>query len=213
MPVKILFIEENDLKQEALKLYLIQNTGIQFDIINDFNALETTLNTVSYTHLVAQAVVNNASVMSFKDFIQLPLLLVNNDDDLDLSGTSYASTKSPLIYLALFDFLVESTPVSYASMEEYAMDDQEFFDQLKGLMVDEFKLNFEEIPALIENNNVSELKSRAHQLSSKFAMLDLPLSALLCKEVDVNILHDAEKQLENMKLLLVDLEIALIHLQ
>jgi len=66
---------------------------------------------------------------------------------------------------------------------------------------------------LIENKNVSELKSRAHQLSSKFAMLDLPLSALLCKEIDVNILNDADKQLENMKLLLVDLEIALVHLQ
>ena len=212
MPIKILFIEENDLKQEALKLCLRQNTGIHYDIITDFKELDAALNAGTYTHLVAQSVVNNESVLAFVEAIELPLLVVN-DAGLDLSGTSYASTKSPLIYAVLFDFLVESTPVSYASMEEYAMDDQEFFDQLKGLMVDEFKLNFEEIPALIENKNLAELKSRAHQLSSKFAMLDLPLSALLCKEVDVNILNDAEKQLENMKLLLVDIEIALAHLQ
>ncbi|MDT8416272.1 MAG: hypothetical protein RQ864_00560 [Lutibacter sp.] len=212
MPVKILFIEENGTKQEALKLCLTQDTGIQYNIIADFRELDAALNSGTYTHLVVQSVVNNESVLAFGDFMKLPLLVVN-DAGLDLSGTSYASTKSPLTYSALFDFLVESTPVSYASMEEYAMDDQEFFDQLKGLMVDEFKLNFEEIPALIENKNLAELKSRAHQLGSKFAMLDLPLSALLCKEVDVNILNDAEPQLQNMKLLMVDLEIALAQLQ
>ncbi|MFZ2431659.1 MAG: hypothetical protein WAW57_10970 [Lutibacter sp.] len=212
MPIKILFIEENDLKQEALKLCLRQNTGIYYDIIADFKELDAALNAGTYTHLVAQSVVKNESVLAFVEAIELPLLVVN-DAGLDLSGTSYASTKSPLSYAALFDFLVESTSVSYASMEEYAMDDQEFFDQLKGLMVDEFQNNFEEIPALIENKNLAELKSRAHQLSSKFAMLDLPLSAILCKEIDVNILNDAEKQLENLKLLLVDIEIALAHLQ
>jgi HPt (histidine-containing phosphotransfer) domain-containing protein len=212
MPIKILFIEENGTKQEVIKLCLSQNSGIQYDIIADFNELDTALNSNAYTHLVAQSIVKNESVLAFVDAIELRLLVVN-DAGLDLSGTSCASTKSPLTYTALFAFLVESTPVSYASMEEYAMDDEEFFEQLKGLMVDEFQNNFEEIPALIENKNVSELKSRAHQLSSKFAMLDLPLSALLCKEIDVNILNDADKQLENMKLLLVDLEIALVHLQ
>jgi hypothetical protein len=212
MPVKILFVEEKGQKQEALKLCLQQNAFIQYGIIADFKELDAELNFGNYTHLVAQAVVKNESVLAFGDLIKLPLLVVN-DAELNLSGTSYASTKSPLSYAALFGFLLESTPVSYAAMEEYAMDDQEFFDQLKGLMVDEFKHNFEEIPALIENENLPELKSRAHQLSSKFAMLDLPLSALLCKEVDVNILQNAEKQLENMKLLMVDLEIALAHLQ
>ena len=212
MPIKILFIEENGTKQEAIKLCLSQNSGIQYDIIADFKELDTALNSKAYTHLVAQSVVKNEFVLAFVDCIELPLLIVN-DAGLDLLVTSYASVKSPLTYAALFAFLVESTPVSYASMEEYAMDDEEFFEQLKGLMVDEFQNNFGEIPALIINENLPELKSRAHQLSSKFAMLDLPLSALLCKEIDVNILHDAEKQLENMKLLLVDLEIALVHLQ
>jgi len=212
MPVKILFIEENDLKQKAFKLCLAQNKGIEYDIIADFRQLDAALNVTAYTHLVAQSVVNNTSVLALEDFMKLPLLVVN-DSGLDLSGTSYASTTSPLSYAALFAFLVESTPVSYVSMEEYAMDDEEFFEQLKGLMVDEFQNNFEEIPALIENKNISELKSRAHQLSSKFAMLGLPLSALLCKEIDVNILNDAETQLKSMKLLLVDLEIALAQLQ
>lgn len=212
MPIKILFIEENGQKQEALRFCLQQNAFIQYGIIADFKELDAELNLGNYTHLVAQAVVKNESVLAFGDLIKLPLLVVN-DADLNLSGTSYTNTKSPLSYATLFGFLLESTPVSYASMDEYAMDDQEFFDQLKGLMVDEFKHNFEEIPALIENKNLPELKSRAHQLSSKFAMLDLPMSALLCKEVDVNILQNAEKQLENMKLLMVDLEIALAHLQ
>ena len=212
MPVKILFIEENDLKQEALKLCLLQNAGIQYDIIADFRKLDAALKATTYTHLVAQSVVKNASVLSFTHLIQLPLLILY-DSGLDLSETSCAIATSPLSYATLFDFLVQSTPISYASIEDYAMDDQEFFDQLKGLMVDEFKRNLEEIPALIENKNLSELKSRAHQLSSKFAMLDLPQSALLCKEVDVNILNDPENQIQNMKLLLVDLEIALAHLQ
>lgn len=212
MPIKILFIEENDLKQETIKLCLEQNTGIQYDIIVDFKELDAMLNATAYTHLVAQSFVKNESVLAFADAIKLPLLVVN-DAGLNLSETSFASVKSPLSYAVLFAFLVESTPVSYASMEEYAMDDVEFFDQLKGLMVDEFKHNFEEIPALTENKNVTELKSRAHQLSSKFAMLDLPLSALLCKEIDVNIINDPETQLDNMKLLLIDIEIVLVHLQ
>ncbi len=212
MPVKILFIEENGQKQEALRFCLQQNAFIQYGIIADFKELDGALNATTYTHLVTQSVVKNESVLTYLDLIQVPLLIVN-DSELDLSETSYASTKSPLSYSGLFAFLVESTPVSYAAMEEYAMDDEEFFEQLKGLMVDEFKHNLEEIPALIENKNLPELKSRAHQLSSKFAMLDLPMSALLCKEVDVNILQNAEKQLENMKLLMVDLEIALAHLQ
>ncbi|MDP3358845.1 MAG: hypothetical protein Q8S41_05795 [Lutibacter sp.] len=212
MPVKILFIEENAIKQEALKLCLSENTGIQFDIINDFNALETALSSESYSHLVAQSIVKNESILAFTHLIQLPMLILN-DTGLDLSESSYANTKSPLSYAALFDFLVQSTPISYASIEDYAMDDEEFFEQIKALMVEEFKRNLEEIPALIETNNLSELKSRAHQLSSKFAMLDLPQSALLSKEIDVHILNDAEKQIKNMKLLLVDLEIALAHLQ
>lgn len=212
MPVKILFIEENETKKEAIKLWLGQNKGIQFEIIADFDGLDSKLNTNNFTHLVAQSVVKNEAVMAFSQLIHLPLLILN-DAGLDLSETSYTITKSPLSYSELFDFLVQSTPVSYATMEEYAMDDEEFFEQLKELMVDEFKHNLEEIPTLIENNNLSELKSRAHQLSSKFAMLDLPQSALLCKEVDIHILNDAENQLQNMKLLLVDLKIALAHLQ
>lgn len=212
MSVKILFIEENHKKQEDLKLCLSYNEGIQFDIIADFKELEAALKAKDYTHLVLQSVVKNESVLAFGNLIQLPLLIVN-DAELDLSETSYAVAKSPLSYSALFDFLVQSTPISYTAIEEYAMDDEEFFDQIKALMVDEFQNNLEEIPALIESNNLLELKSRVHQLSSKFAMLDLPLSARLCKEVDVHILNDAEKQLENMKLLLVDLEIALTHLK
>ncbi len=212
MPVKILFIEENAIKQEDLKLCLSENAGIQFDILNDFNALEAALSSESYTHLVAQSVIKNEVVLAFTHLIQLPLLIMN-DTGLDLSEISYAITKSPLSYVTLFDFLVQSTPISYASIEDYAMDDEEFFEQIKALMVDEFKLNLEEIPALIETNNLSELKSMAHQMSSKFAMLDLPQSALLSKEIDVHILNDAEKQIKNMKILLVDLEIALAHLQ
>ncbi|MDO9138668.1 MAG: hypothetical protein Q7U21_12680, partial [Lutibacter sp.] len=211
-PVKILFIEENESKQEAIKLCLSENAGIQFDIIDDFNALEASLSSEAYSHLVAQSIIKNEFVLSFTHLIQLPLLIIN-DTGLDLPETSYAVATSPLSYATLFDFLVQSTPISYASIEDYAMDDEEFFEQIKTLMVDEFKRNLEEIPALIETNNLSELKSRAHQLSSKFAMLDLPQSALLCKEVDVNILNDPENQIKNMKLLLVDLEIALAHLQ
>ncbi len=191
---------------------LQQNLGIQYDIIADFKEIDATLNAKAYTHLVAQAVVKNESVLAFADATKLPLLIIN-DAELDLSEISYEIVKSPLNYAELFDFLVKSTPISYATMEEYAMDDEEFFVKLKGLMVDEFKNNLEEIPALIANNNLSELKSRAHQMSSKFAMLDLPLSALLCKEIDVNILNDAEQQLKNMQILLVDVEIALAQLQ
>jgi HPt (histidine-containing phosphotransfer) domain-containing protein len=212
MPVKILFIEGNDLKLIAIKLCLQQNCAIQYDIITDFKDLNDSLNANDYTHLVAQSIIKNESVLSFMHLIQLPLLILN-DAGLDLSETSYAVATSPLSYATLFEFLVQSTPISYASIEDYAMDDSAFFEQIKTLMVDEFKRNLEEIPALIETNNLSELKSRAHQLSSKFAMLDLPQSALLCKEADVNILNDPENQIKNMKLLLVDLEIALAHLQ
>ncbi len=212
MPVKILFIEENETKQEALKLCLNHNTGIQFDIIDDFMELDSILNTNSYTHLVSQSVVKNESFLTYSQLLQLPLLIMN-DAGLDLPGTSYAISKSPLSYSELFTFLVKHTPITYSGIEEYAMDDEEFFKQLKELIVEEFKRNFEEIPTLIETNNLSELKSRAHQMSSKFSMLDLPLSWQLCKDIDMHILEDTQKQLENLKRLLVDLEIALVQLQ
>lgn len=208
MPIKILFIEENELKQEALKLCLSQNTGIQFEIITDFNEMDSKLNSKTFTHLVFQSVIKNESVLMFSQLIQLPLLIIN-DAELDLSETSFASVKSPLAYSELFSFLVKNTPITYAAIEEYAMDDEEFFEQLKGLIIEEFENNFRDIPTLVETNNLSELKSRAHQMSSKFAMLDLPLSALLCKEIDVHILNDAEMQLENLRFLMVDIEIAL----
>ncbi|MFZ2284431.1 MAG: hypothetical protein WAV86_11185, partial [Lutibacter sp.] len=72
MPIKILFIEENDLKQEALKLCLRQNSGIQYDIIADFKELDAALNAGTYTHLVAQSVVKNESVLAFVEAIELP---------------------------------------------------------------------------------------------------------------------------------------------
>jgi len=212
MPLKLLFIEENEIKQEALKLVLNQNTGIQYDIITDFKELDAEINTNGYTHLVSQAVIKNESVLEFSHLMNLPLLVIN-DANIDLGETSFTSTKSPLSYAELFAFLVQNTPISYSGIEEYAMGDEEFFNQLKELIVEEFSLNFKEIPALIETGNLSELKSRAHQMSSKFSMIDMPLSWQLCKDIDMNILEDTEKQIENTKCLLVDLEIALLHLQ
>jgi len=212
MPLKLLFIEENEIKQEALKLVLNQNTGIQYDIITDFKELDAEINTNGYTHLVSQAVIKNESVLEFSHLMNLPLLVIN-DANIDLGETSYTSTKSPLSYAELFAFLVQNTPISYSGIEEYAMGDEEFFNQLKELIVEEFSLNFKEIPALIETGNLSELKSRAHQMSSKFSMIDMPLSWQLCKEIDMHILEDTEKQIQNTKCLLVDLEIALLHLQ
>jgi len=212
MPLKLLFIEENEIKQEALKLVLNQNTGIQYDIITDFKELDAALIANGYTHLVSQAVIKNESVQTFSHLMNLPLLVIN-DANIDLGETSFTSTKSPLSYAELFAFLVQNTPISYSGIEEYAMGDEEFFNQLKELIVEEFSLNFKEIPALIETGNLSELKSRAHQMSSKFSMIDMPLSWQLCKDIDMNILEDTEKQIENTKCLLVDLEIALLHLQ
>ncbi|MBK5208765.1 MAG: hypothetical protein JJE44_04580 [Flavobacteriaceae bacterium] len=211
MPIKLLIIEENEIKQEALKLCLSQNTGIQYDIIADVKELDAELNTDGYTHLVSQALIKNESVLEFSHLINLPLLIIN-DGDIDLGETSFSSTKSPLSYSELFAFLVKNTPISYSGIEEYAMGDEEFFNQLKGLIVEEFSLNFKEIPTFIEIGNLAELKSRAHQMSSKFSMIDMPLSWQLCKEIDMHILEDTEKQIENMKCLLVDIEIALLHL-
>ncbi len=212
MPIKILFIEENEIKQAAIKLCLSQNTGIQFDIISDFNELDAALKLNTFTHLVGQSIVKNESILAFLDLIKLPLLIVN-DADINLSETSYTSTKSPLSYSELFAFLVKNTPISYNGIEEYTMGDEEFFNQLKELITEEFELNFEEIPTLIETNNLVEIKSRAHQMSSKFSMIDKPLSWQLCKDIDMHILEDTEKQIENTKCLLVDIEIALLHLQ
>ena len=212
MPIKLLIIEENVIKQEALKLCLSHNKGIQFDIIPDFKALDSMLNTNGYTHLIAQSIVKNESVLAFSNLIKVPVFIVN-DADIDLSETSYTSTKSPLSYSELFSFLVKNTLISYSGIEEYAMGDEEFFNQLKELITKEFKLNFEEIPNFIETNNLAEIKSRAHQMSSKFSMIDKPLSWQLCKDIDMHILEDTEKQIENTKCLLVDIEIALLHLQ
>ncbi len=212
MPIKILFIEENEIKQESLKLCVGHNKGIQFDIIPDFKELDATLKLNTFTHLVAQSIVKNESILAFSHLIKVPLLIIN-DSDLDLGETTYSSIKSPLSYSELFAFLVKNTPITYSGIEEYAMGDEEFFNQLKELITEEFKLNFEEIPTLIETSNLVEIKSRAHQMSSKFSMIDQPLSWQLCKDIDMHILEDTKKQIENTKCLLVDIEIALLHLQ
>lgn len=212
MPVKLLFIEENEIKQEALKLILNQNTGIQFEIINDFKELDAALNANGYTHLVAQSLIKNESVLTFSHLVNLPMLIIN-DGDVDLRETTFTSTKSPLSYSELFAFLVKTTPISYSFIEKNEMGDKEFLNILKKLIVKAFSLNFKEIPTLIETGNISELKSRAHKMSSIFLMMDKPISGQLCKEIDMNILEDTEKQIENMKYLLVDIEIALSHLQ
>jgi len=209
MPIKVLFIENDKVAQDSLKSLLHNNSGIQFTISDDFSLLNEPLAN-DYTHLISVLKINNSSIIDFKNLISIPTLIISDEN---LEDNAFSVTKSPLSYDKLFGFLCEKIIISDNTLEKYAMGDPEFMTQMKGHIIEEFEQNVNEMPVLIKNKNIEELKSKVHQLVSKFSLLEMVSTYDLSKEIDANILEQPEKQIENTKQLLLDVEIALAQLK
>ncbi len=212
MPVKVLFIENDSIQQASFKSILDKNLGIKHHIIDGFDSLESELKKDNYTHLISKFSINNNTINDYKHLIEIPTLIIL-ENNIDISDTGFSYTKLPLSYSKLFAFLCEAPIISNNTLEKYAMGDQDFMNQMKGHIIEEFKANFEEIPKLLENKNLKEIKSKAHQMISKFSLLEMNNSYNLSKEIDLNIFDDPENQIQNMQQLLVDIEIALTQLK
>ena len=212
MPVKVLFVEDNPLQQKSFKTILKKNLGIKHSIINDFDLLKSELEKNDYTHLISRYAINGKLINDFSEIITIPTLIIFTDK-IEINETNYSLTKLPLSYSKLFSFLSETPIMSNETLEKYAMGDQEFINQIKELIKEEFKANIEIIPQLLENKNLKEIKSKVHQMVSKFSLLEMDNSYNLSKEIDLNILENPKKQIPNMQQLLVDIEIALTQLK
>ena len=208
MPIKILFIENDNTTQDSLKSLLQNNSGIQYTILNDFSSINEELKK-NYTHLISVFAINDISILDFKDLISIPTLIISKEN---LEANFFSSTKPPLSYDKLFGFLCEKIIISDNTLEKYAMGDPEFMTQMKGHIIEEFEENVNEMPQLIDSKNIEEIKSKVHQLVSKFSLLEMISTYDLSKEIDANILEQPEKQISNTKQLLLDIEIALSQL-
>jgi HPt (histidine-containing phosphotransfer) domain-containing protein len=204
MPIKILFIENDKTTQDSLKSLLQNISEFQYAFLDNFSLLnEKLLN--NYTHLVSTLEIN-----TINDEISIPVLIVSKEN---LETKSFSSTKPPLTYPKLFAFLCEQSIISDNTLEKYAMGDPDFMNQMKGHIVEEFEQNIAEMPQLINSKNIEEIKSKVHQLVSKFSLLEMVPTYELSKEIDANILEQPEKQISNTKQLLLDIEIALSQLK
>ena len=214
MPIKVLFITNNESLKSSIHEILKKNLGIKYLIINNFELLNSEIKDNNYSHVISSNKINNTFLKNYLSGITVPILALINDADTEtIENTLFKTTKLPLTYSTLFSFLCETPILAYGTLESYALDDPEFITQVKGLIIEEFENNFKEIPQLIKNNNLTEIKSKTHQMVSKFALLEMNNSFELSKEIDLNILDEPEKQLQNMAYLLVDIEIALTQLK
>ena len=210
MPIKILFIEDNAISQENLKSLLSDNSGISYEIITNLSLLNDELSSNSFTHLISTSKIGAEPLLNFTEFITIPTLILTDNY---ISNSNYSFTKNPLTYAKLFAFLCEKSIISDNTLEKYAMGDQDFMVQMKGHIIEEFEQNISEMPQLIESKNLVEIKSKIHQLVSKFSLLEMESTYNLSKEIDLNILEQPEQQIANTQQLLVDLEIALTQLK
>ncbi len=212
MPIKVLFIDDDSSQQNVIKNILSENLGVKYHIIDSFELLETELATNNYTHIVTHQKIKSTFLKDYSSIITIPVLILVNEN-FNLNETSAQVSQLPLNYSNLFSFLCATPILAFETLEKYAMGDPDFINQVKELIIEEFEDNVKEMPQLIENKDLKEIKSKTHQMVSKFSLLEMNDTFELSKEIDLNILDDPEKQLLNVKDLLIDVEIALTQLK
>jgi len=212
MPIKVLFITNNESLKSSIHEVLKNNLGIKYLIIDNFELLTSEIKDNNYTHVISCNKINDALLKNYSNGITVPILALINETE-TAENSTFKTAKLPLTYTTLFSFLSKTPILAYGTLESYAMNDPEFITQVKGLIIEEFEANFKEMPQLIINKDLTEIKSKTHQMVSKFALLEMNDSFELSKEIDLNILDEPEKQLQNMAYLLVDIEIALTQLK
>ncbi|PCI04931.1 MAG: hypothetical protein COB81_02295 [Flavobacteriaceae bacterium] len=215
MAVNILFVEyENLINSQAVKL-LEASRAVAFTVVNSPEAIPEALRKNSYSHIVCNLKSEDLACASLKSLpSSIPVLVIcDNADVVDLTEVHVSVIQKPLTYKILFDFIAKKSIISDATLEKYAMGDQDFIDQMKQLIIEEFEDNLEKIPSYLTAENFKAVKSNMHQLIGKFAMLEMEEAHDLSKSIDRNILNDSKTEIPHVHHVLFDVEIALSQLK
>ena len=206
----ILIIEDDATLISEYNVVLNSNLGIKHNTINSFETLIDEIQSNQYSHIVSKYAIKNQSIVDFQNILNIPTLIIAEEA---IPTTLFSFSKSPLTYSKLFSFICETSTFSYNTLSKYVMGEAEILAELKKNMLEEFEDNFNKLPYLIDEKNLEVIKSKVHQMSTKFSLLEMEKSFLLSKEIDMNMLIDSENQLVNTQDLLIDIEIVIEQLK
>jgi len=215
MAVNILFVEHEKLPDSQVLKLLDTSRAVQYTIVTSLEAIPEALKKASYSHIVCNLICDECVFNSLKYVpTNIPVLVIcDRIDTINLTEVHFSVIEKPLTYKILFDFIAQKSIISDHTLEKYAMGDQDFIDQMKQLIIEEFEDNLEKIPSYLTAKNFNAVKSNMHQLIGKFAMLEMEEAHVLSKSIDNNILKDSETEIPHVYHVLFDVEIALTQLR
>ena len=206
MPSNILIIENDvNLTQTYIEIFN-SNLKIQYKIIDSFNSLKEQLNTNQFSHLIINRNVDKNWNIKYNELINIPILVISDEQE---HNNSYFITNLPLTYQKVFAYLCETSGFSFKTLEGYALGEEDVLKELKKQINIEFESSFSELPQLIAEKKLDAIKSKVHQISSKFSLLEMNTAYEFSKIIDTTIYEDSENQLENCKNLLVDIAVVI----
>lgn len=215
MPVNILFVENENLPESQVCKLLGISEVVKYSVVSELAAISDALSEKSFSHVVCN-IACSENQLSYLKLINtdVPVLVIcSSDSEIDLTNVNFLVVKEPLSHKILFDFIAKKSIISNATLEKYAMGDQDFIDQMKQLIIEEFEENLAKIPLYLIDKNFKAVKSNMHQLIGKFAMLEMEEAHQLSKRIDTNILKDTDKEIRNVHYVLFNVEIALRQLK
>lgn len=206
MPSNILIIENDvNLTQTYIEIFN-SNLKIQYKIIDSFNSLKEQLNTNQFSHLIINRNVDKLWNTKYNEFINVPTLVISDEQK---QNDSYFITNLPLTHHKIFTFLCDTSGFSLKTLEGYALGEEDVLNELKKQISLEFESSFSELPQLIVEKKLDAIKSKIHQISSKFSLLEMNAAYEVSKKIDTTIYEDSENQLKNCKNLLVDIAVVI----
>jgi len=210
MPSNILILENDTDVINTYATILNGNLKIEHQIVSSFNSLEEQLANNNYTHVIINNSIHDFFNYLNENHIKSPVLIITERESQE---PSLNCTCLPITYEKIFSFISETSGFSCNTLQEYALDDEDILKELKKQLLEEFEENFIELPLLIQNKNLVAIKSKVHQISSKFSLLEMDEPYRISKEIDMTIIEDAENQLKNCQNLLVDIAVVIDQLK
>ncbi|HKJ06278.1 MAG TPA: hypothetical protein VJ970_02305 [Flavobacteriaceae bacterium] len=206
MPCNVLLIQNED-NSIATGVFLNNTLTIPHVVKNSLDKVNEFPSTKNFSHLIFNKVVDKSEL---KQFVNIPILIVAENK---IDNTEYKLVNSPLNFEKIFSFISNTSNFSLNTLKEYALGEEEILIELKNQILEEFTASYNQLPKLIDNKNLTEIKSTVHQISSKFSLLEMEKAYQLAKNIDNNILNNEEVELNNCKKLVIDIAIVLDQLK
>lgn len=200
MPYHVLHISKNS-NPVLHEVYSNNVLTIPFEVCIDGDNVEETLSLKTFTHVIIEG-----SDIDNKIEFNLPTLKIT---DGNTKNKGIKTVNSPITFNKIFTFISNTSGFSTNTLNEYALGEDDIFNELISQILEEFKESYQNLPMLIETKNLTEIKSLVHQISSKFSLVEMEKAYLLAKEIDNNIFEQPEKQLKNCTNLLIDIAIVI----